>query len=326
MWGRLVACTFALDGVREGHSQVSPSSSRAVFLVDLAEERSPETSLAPGKRLEPVHLHAVSDTSVHVVLPAGRGADLTALGWGEPHQYEDFGTEFLIYGPRTDAELDVVLAIIGESLAFARGDLLVSDPLGVWDRRYLQLDQLWSGQPNGVLVAEAHGLARGRVLDVGCGEGADVVWLAENGWDVTALDVSLVALDRAAAEADRRGLAVTWVHAGLVEAALPAGSFDLVSAQYPALLRTDDALAEHALLDAVAIGGVLLVVHHPAPTAEEALAHGFNLDDYVGLAQVAALLDDRWEIEVDETRPRHVATGGGSHHTQDVVLRARRLG
>lgn len=120
LWGRLVAETFGLDSVVEGHSQVSPSSSRAVFLVDVADERLPETSLAPGKRLEPVHLHGVHDTSVHLCLPPARGAELTELGWSQPHQYEDYGTEFMIYGPRTDAELEIVLSIIIESLSFAR--------------------------------------------------------------------------------------------------------------------------------------------------------------------------------------------------------------
>lgn len=195
-----------------------------------------------------------------------------------------------------------------------------------WDERYASMDKLWSGQPNGVLVGETRGLRPGRVLDVGCGEGADALWLAEQGWDVTALDVSQVALDRAAAEAEQRGLRVRWVHAGLVEAALPAASFDLVSAQYPALLRTDDRQAERALLDAVAPGGVLLIVHHPAPTSAEARAHGFHPDDYVSPADVAALLDDGWLIELNETRPRHVTAGAGAHHTEDVVVRARRVG
>lgn len=120
IWGRLVAGTFALDFVIEGHSQVSPASSRAVFLVDMLEELLPETSLAPGKRLEPVHLHGVHDTSVHLCLPAARGAELTELGWAEPHQYEDFGTEFMVYGPRSETELEFVLSIIVESISFAR--------------------------------------------------------------------------------------------------------------------------------------------------------------------------------------------------------------
>ena len=203
-----------------------------------------------------------------------------------------------------------------------------SDPGAVeefWDERYSDMDQLWSGEPNATLTLELQGLSAGRALDVGCGEGADALWLAEQGWQVTALDVSRVALDRAAAQAAVRGVTVNWLHAGLVEAALPPASFDLVSAQYPALLRTEANVAEQALLTAVAPGGVLLIVHHPAPTAEEAAGHGFHADDYVSPAQIAALLDDSGQVEVDETRPRQVATGAGSHHTRDVILRARRL-
>jgi SAM-dependent methyltransferase len=196
----------------------------------------------------------------------------------------------------------------------------------LWDQRYAGLEKLWSGQPNGVLVSEVRDLRPGRVLDVGCGEGADALWLAEQGWEVTALDVSPVALERAAREAAVRAVQVNWLHSGLVEAALPPASFDLVSAQYPALLRTDANHAELALLNAVAPGGVLLVVHHPAPTADQAHAQGFDLRDYVTLADIAALLDDGWQIEVNEIRPRHVATGAGAHHTEDVILRARRLG
>ncbi|MCQ1985785.1 MULTISPECIES: bifunctional 2-polyprenyl-6-hydroxyphenol methylase/3-demethylubiquinol 3-O-methyltransferase UbiG [unclassified Arthrobacter] len=207
-------------------------------------------------------------------------------------------------------------------------DFQPRDPAAVeelWDRRYAGSSELWSGQPNAVLVSEARGLRPARALDVGCGEGADALWLAEQGWDVTALDVSGVALARAARQAGLRSVRVEWVHAGLVEAALPPASFDLVSAQYPVLLRTDGNEAEHALLRAVAPGGVLLWVHHPPPTAEEAKARGIDLHEYVGVADVAALLDDDWRTEVDETRPRHVASGAGAHHTEDVVLRARRL-
>jgi len=134
-----------------------------------------------------------------------------------------------------------------------------------------------------------------------------------------------VALDRAADHAERSGVQVRWLHAGLADAALLPASFDLVSAQYPALPRSENHEAELALLAAVAPGGVLLVVHHCPPSKEQAHAHGFNPEDYVYPADVAALLDDKWRIEVDETRPRNVITGAGSHHTQDIVLRARRL-
>ena len=194
-----------------------------------------------------------------------------------------------------------------------------------WDERYAGAEQVWSGRPNGALVAEVAGLRPGRALDVGCGEGADVVWLAQQGWDVTGLDVSRVALDRAALHARQAGASVRWVLADLVQAQLPAGAFDLVSAQYPALLRTPGDDAERALLDAVAPGGTLLVVHHADIDPEEAKARGFDPADYVSPADVAALLDDGWRVEVDEKRSRDITGGAGAHHTHDLVLRARRL-
>jgi SAM-dependent methyltransferase len=182
------------------------------------------------------------------------------------------------------------------------------DVQAAWDNRYAAADQLWSGQPNGQLVTETRGLRPARALDVGCGEGADALWLAAQGWAVTALDVSRLALDRAADQAERAGVQVTWLHSGLVDAELPPASF-----------------AEFALLRAVAAGGTLLVVHHVPPSKEEAHAHGFDPDDYVSPALVAAVLDDNWEVEVDEVRARHVTTGAGSGHSHDIVLKARRL-
>ena len=204
-----------------------------------------------------------------------------------------------------------------------RGDPAVQDE---WDRRYADMDQLWSGRPNGALVAEVAALAPGRVLDVGCGEGADAVWLARGGWQVTALEVSGVALGRAVRHARDAGVDIRWVHAGLVEAGLPPASFDVVSAQYPALLRTPDAAAERAMIDAVAPGGILLLVHHAGMQTRGPDEGGFDPADYVWPSMVAALLDDAWQVEVDEQRPRVVPeSGGGAHHVDDVVLRARRL-
>ncbi|MCB8907017.1 MULTISPECIES: bifunctional 2-polyprenyl-6-hydroxyphenol methylase/3-demethylubiquinol 3-O-methyltransferase UbiG [unclassified Streptomyces] len=207
-------------------------------------------------------------------------------------------------------------------------DGYVGDPAvqAEWDNRYADRQQLWSGRPNGALVAELAGLTPGRVLDVGCGEGADAVWLAHHGWDVTAIEVSGVALERAAGHARDAGVAVRWVHATLTDAALPPASFDLVSAQYPALLRTPDAAAERALIAAVAVGGVLLLVHHAGMDTRQPDESGFDPADYVWPSTVTALLGDDWVVEVDEQRARVAPDGGaGTHHADDLVLRARRL-
>jgi hypothetical protein len=104
-----------------------------------------------------------------------------------------------------------------------------------WDHRYGG-DQLWSGNPNGTLVNEVGVMTPGRALDVGAGEGGDAVWLAEQGWTVTANDISQRALDRVAAEAARRGCVVTCQRsdANALDA-FGAQTFDLVSAQYASI-------------------------------------------------------------------------------------------
>jgi SAM-dependent methyltransferase len=79
-----------------------------------------------------------------------------------------------------------------------------------WDARYREREGArWSGRPNGRLQAEVAGLTPGRALDVGCGAGADAIWLARSGWAVTAIDVSDVAVSRARKAAERFSRAST---------------------------------------------------------------------------------------------------------------------
>jgi SAM-dependent methyltransferase len=199
-----------------------------------------------------------------------------------------------------------------------------------WDHRYGG-EQLWSGNPNGTLVDQVRGLAPGRALDVGAGEGGDAIWLAEQGWRVTATDISLRALDRVGAEAARRGLDVECRHAD-ANALDPfdAGGYDLVSAQYASLPRTPDDRGVHNVLDAVAPGGTLLVVSHDLAAMRDAMeASGrsglFDPDAYVRVEDFAAAVEGApgWEVQVHDTVPRPPGAVS-SHHVDDVVLRARR--
>lgn len=192
-----------------------------------------------------------------------------------------------------------------------------------WDERYASRERLFSGRPNEALVAETAGLAPGQALDAGCGEGGDAIWLAERGWRVTAIDVSRVALERAAAAGAHVGDRIAWSRGDLAAAPPPPGSFDLVTAHYFPILRSSGPAAVDALLAAVAPGGTLLVVGHarPAPGHEP---EGFDFDAYVHPADIARRLGSGWRIEADETRERRTPPPEGAHHTHDTVLRARR--
>ncbi|MBK1783356.1 class I SAM-dependent methyltransferase [Prauserella sp. ASG 168] len=193
-----------------------------------------------------------------------------------------------------------------------------------WDERYRSSEQLFSGRPNGVLVAEVSGLAPGQALDVGSGEGADALWLAGQGWRVTAVDVSRVALERAAANAGELADRVSWTHVDLAAGTMPAGSFDLVSAHYFPFARAAGESALRALLDTVAPGGTLLVVSHDLADLPPGGHAGFDPGDYYQPRDLAALLGDDWTVEADETRPRVDPAPEGTAHAHDVVLRARR--
>jgi SAM-dependent methyltransferase len=194
-----------------------------------------------------------------------------------------------------------------------------------WDERYRSSDQLFSGNPNGVLVTEAADLAPGRALDVGCGEGADALWLARHGWQVTAVDISRVALERAAVAGADLVERVTWAQADLTTTAPPTAAFDLVSLQYFPLPAQPDHTALRGLRDAVAPGGTLLIGSHDMTDLATYRHPDFDPGDYYQPDDVARLLGDDWTVQVNESRPRTTPPPEGTHHVHDTVLRARRV-
>ena len=101
-------------------------------------------------------------------------------------------------------------------------------PAAAWNKRYESTPTLWSRSPNAALVELASGLAPGRALDIGAGEGRNAVWLATRGWRVTALDVSDVALARASERAAAAGLQLECVVADWREHELADASLELV--------------------------------------------------------------------------------------------------
>lgn len=146
-----------------------------------------------------------------------------------------------------------------------------------WDRRYAEADRVWRPDPHEEVVAAVRDLAPGRALDVAAGEGRHAIWLAERGWQVTAIDFSVVGLDKGRAEADRRGLEVEWV-VDDVTTWSPEHRFDLVLV---AFVHLSPAVYAN-LRQRLAPGGHLLVVGHARR----------NITDGVGGPQDPAMLDD----------------------------------
>lgn len=205
----------------------------------------------------------------------------------------------------------------------------ITDPAAFWEHRYSSRGQVWSGKPNAALERETAELAPGTALELGSGEGADAVWLARQGWQVTAVDISPSALALGEATAREAGVAdrITWVQADLVDWE-PTASFDLVTS---AFLHSPVEFARETVLrrtaGAVSPGGVLLVVGHAGPppwAPPEHIGHAaFPTADEV---HASLELDaDEWDVVTADTIARAaVGPDGEPAELDDTVLLLRR--
>ena len=201
-----------------------------------------------------------------------------------------------------------------------------------WDHRYGG-DQMWSGNPNGTLVNEISGLTPGRALDVGAGEGGDALWLAEQGWSVTASDISQRALDRVAAEAERRGC-TRRVPPRRRQRARRVRDRERSTSCRPSTHRSparpttapSATCSTRSLPAARCSWSATTSSRCVRRSTRTTHSRPFDPDAYVRVDDFAAALADSpdWDIEVHEKRPRPPGAASASHHVDDIVLRARR--
>ncbi|MER7274679.1 class I SAM-dependent methyltransferase [Dactylosporangium sp. NPDC000244] len=202
-----------------------------------------------------------------------------------------------------------------------------------FDERYWQdhWDRAGERQPGGRLspnpyvVQATSGLTPGTALDAGCGEGAEAVWLAGEGWKVTAVDIASTALKRAAGRAAEHGVPdVRWVQADLTVWE-PDTLFDLVATHYAHPATSQLAFYER-LAQWVAPGGILLIVGHLH--THEGQRHGDRppAEASVTAADITARLDSGvWTIDRADDLVRAVTGPAGQQVVlNDVVVRATR--
>jgi SAM-dependent methyltransferase len=197
-----------------------------------------------------------------------------------------------------------------------------------WDDRYGSAGRLWSGQPNAQFAAQVADLTPGEALEAGCGEGADAIWLAQRGWTVTGVDVSAVALERAASASGQAGgdvaRRITWQREDLLTWVPEPERYDLVSAQFMHFPPAELAAFHQGLAAAVRPGGTLLLIaHHP----DDVHAQRKGRPDLFWYAEdIAASLEaERWEVRVAEGAGRLAEDLDGQQlMVRDTVLRAAR--
>jgi SAM-dependent methyltransferase len=197
-----------------------------------------------------------------------------------------------------------------------------------WERRWAQAlrehpDQVSARPPNAHLVGEVRDLGPRRALDAGCGHGAETIWLATGGWQVTAVDFSATALEHASSTAESVGSAVaeriTWVEADLGSWSPPPGRFDLVCSLYVHVAGSVGEFVER-LGTGVAPGGTLFLVGHRPVDPETGRPTPAAGQVQVSVEDAVEALDPReWRVEVAGERPRAAAGTG-----VDAVVRAVR--
>lgn len=202
-------------------------------------------------------------------------------------------------------------------------------PLEHWEQRYSGSSAVWSGNVNATLAAALEPLAPGRSLDLGCGEGADVIWLAERGWDALGLDLSPTAIQRARAAADARGLdRARFAACDLIDWTPEADAVDLVTASFfhsrAPLARTE--ILRRALT-AVASCGRMVVLSHAAPPPWSEGSHDHHAQMLSAEQEYEQLAVDpgEWTVETAEQHERAVTDPEGRPAVlEDSLLVLRR--
>ncbi len=203
-----------------------------------------------------------------------------------------------------------------------------------WEERYASTDRVWSGNPNALLVEHLAGIeAGGRALELGCGEGADAIWLARQGWQVLATDIAHAGLEKAAAHAAEVGLgeAIRFERHDLAES-FPGGEFALVGSAY---LHSMIEIPREAILrrsaQAVAPGGHLYVIGHAGSPAHAQHGHGHGGGHpHAALPKAAEVVEllqlgDGWTVLVaDDTDVPMTAPDGSASSRPDSIVLARR--
>lgn len=198
-----------------------------------------------------------------------------------------------------------------------------------WDERYADSDLVWSATPNQFVAAELADLTPGLALDVACGEGRNALWLAEHGWEVSAVDFSRTGLDKGRALQARhergRDMHINWVHADVTEHDFGSEVFDLVVIAYLQVPADERRNIVRRCFGSLTKGGTLFVVAHDST----------NLAEGTGGPQVASVLftaedvlsdlgDARYEVVRAERVARTVTVDETDKVAFDALVRVVR--
>jgi SAM-dependent methyltransferase len=188
-----------------------------------------------------------------------------------------------------------------------------------WDERYRATDRLWSAEPNVFVADRLGGMRPGRGLDLASGEGRNAIWLAGEGWDMTAVDFSEAAIERGRRISDE----VRWVVAD-VRVWEPGDEYDLIVVAYLQLSIDELEPLVRRAVTWLAPGGELFMVGHERSNLEHGVGGPQVPEVLWDLEELVPWLDglDILEAEIVE---REVVGETGTRVALDALVRARRV-
>jgi SAM-dependent methyltransferase len=208
-----------------------------------------------------------------------------------------------------------------------------------WDERYAASGLVWSATPNQFVASELAGLKPGRAADLAAGEGRNALWLAEQGWEVTAVDFSLTGLDKGRALQERhergRDLHVDWVHGDVLTFESGPVPYDLVVLAYLQLTEDERRTAVRRAFGALREGGTFFLVAHDTTNLTEGTGGPTDASVLYTAEEVLGDLDgERFEVVraervrrvVPDTDAAHQHTGEGARTAFDALVRVVRTG
>lgn len=190
-----------------------------------------------------------------------------------------------------------------------------------WNQAYLQQPLIWKAAPNRLFSSLVAGLTPGKALDLGAGEGGNAVWLAEQGWSVTAVDFSTTALERAGALARDRGVELDLVEADVLSYQPEDAAFDLVALLYLQLPMDQLKDILKSAVRALAPDGHLIVIAHDVRNLEEGVG---GPQDARVLLDPKSAVEQLADLEIVRTATVTRSVEGADRPALDALIVARR--
>ena len=197
------------------------------------------------------------------------------------------------------------------------------DRRAYWNQRYIAEGEVWGVEPNRFIAAELAGLSPRRVLDLGCGQGRNAVWLALQGHTVTGVDLSDVAISQAQHTAAAAGAQVEFLARDVTTWQPEPAGYDLVVLSYLQLPEPTRRQVHATAAAALAPGGRVFLIAH----------HHDNLEKGIGGPQTTDVLSDEASLAADfagldiirnEVVMRPVVTDAASGEAIDILFIAEK--